>query len=193
MLNSIKNIFKIGLKTKTIDEQTIEVEYLGKKQNVLLAVPYGTFVKLPDEDITTLIWPESGNEDVLIGLATDIENRDDDLEKLEVSYGIPTLKDRIKFSKDEKIIFIIGDTSGGDFAVRYNELETAFNELKDDFNNFVRDVHNSDVVPHTHTFNYNAGPTPSSGTTATAVIGTGMETSADITPAKIEEIELPEV
>lgn len=65
-----------------------------------------------------------------------------------------------------------------DNMVRYSKLEEAFNELKTDFNNLVT-VYNS----HTHT-GVTAGP-GSTGTTPAA----GQSSSADITPAKIDEIK----
>lgn len=77
---------------------------------------------------------------------------------------------------------------GTDFMVRYNELETAFNQLKQDFDDFVSLTYGL----HTHTFDYNAGPTAASGTTA-ATLSTGSPSTADITPAKIDDINVPGV
>jgi hypothetical protein len=69
---------------------------------------------------------------------------------------------------------------GGDAynMVRYQELETAFNQLKSDLNNFI-----SIFNAHTHAGVTTGGGT--SGVTATS----GTSSSADITPAKIDEIK----
>lgn len=181
----IRNLFKLGKKTETIDTKKIKIEFLGKEQEALLFVPYGMFINLPDEDILSLLYAQSAHEDSLIAMCTDAKNRDE-LEEKEVSFGIPTLKDRIKFSKDEKIIVTLGDVSGGDFAVRFNELETAFDELKDDYNNFITNNYNL----HTH----DVAGVQAGGSTATAAVtnNTGTESQADISDAKIENFEMPE-
>jgi hypothetical protein len=70
------------------------------------------------------------------------------------------------------IIEINGNT---DFAVAFNDLKVEFDKLKNDFNN------------HTHTFNYNAGPTPSSGTTNTGL----PQNTSNIDNAKVTEVLLP--
>jgi hypothetical protein len=92
----------------------------------------------------------------------------------------------INVSFDSEIIF----NEGSDFMVRYNELETAFNQLKQDHDDFINNQHNASVVPHTHTFSYNAGPTPASGSTSPAVITTGLPSTADITPAKVDNMKI---
>jgi hypothetical protein len=58
-----------------------------------------------------------------------------------------------------------------DFAVRYNALETAFNQLQADFD------------AHTHL--YSPGPGTPTQTAAT------VASTADITPAKVDEVKLP--
>jgi len=65
-----------------------------------------------------------------------------------------------------------------DHMVRYSKLEEAFNELKGDFNAFIQ-VYNA----HTH-----SGVTPGSGATAIPA-APGQQSTADITPAKINEIK----
>ena len=81
--------------------------------------------------------------------------------------------------------------SGTDFAVRNNELKTQIDSLKQTLNDFINNQHNGSVVPHTHIFNYNAGPTPSSGSTAPAVITTGIQSTADFTNIKVSNINVP--
>ncbi len=85
--------------------------------------------------------------------------------------------------------FIFND--GEDFAVRYSELETAYNQLRDDFDALVGDYnsHTHDgvivaVVPGTGGA---SGTSGSSGTTSAE----GSESTGDITPSKIEEINVP--
>lgn len=65
-----------------------------------------------------------------------------------------------------------------DNAVRYSKLEEAFNELKQDFNTLVNTYNG-----HTHT-----GVTPGPGSTGTTPAA-GSASSADISPAKINEIK----
>ena len=69
---------------------------------------------------------------------------------------------------------------GGDAdnAVRYSALETAFNKLKTDLNNFITSYNT-----HIHTDSV-FGPT-------TATPAQATPSSADITPAKINEIKTP--
>lgn len=100
--------------------------------------------------------------------------------------------------RKDKSIEIGGDA---DNMVRYSKLEEAFNELKTDFNNLVakhnalKDDFNALVTKfNSHTHSYLPGPgaaTPSAppaslGSSSTA---TGSSSSADITPAKINEIK----
>lgn len=65
----------------------------------------------------------------------------------------------------------------GDFAVRYNELETAFNQLKSDLNDLITS-YNTHI--HTDSVMGLTTATPSQGTPSVA----------DITPAKISEIKV---
>ena len=75
---------------------------------------------------------------------------------------------------------IIEINGNSDFAVRFNEMQSAFDEFKDDFNQLVTDYtgHKHDGVQ--------------SGSESTAVADTpGTETTADISAAKVEEVKLP--
>ena len=76
---------------------------------------------------------------------------------------------------------------GGDVdnAVRYSKLETAFNELKENFNKLVT-TYNSHVHP-VPTATALAVP-PATGITTITVLQ-GVQSVADITPAKIKEIK----
>lgn len=62
--------------------------------------------------------------------------------------------------------------------VRYEELETAFNQLKTDFNTFITNYNS-----HVHT-----GVTVG-GSSTSFTVTPGVSSSADISPAKIDEIK----
>lgn len=80
----------------------------------------------------------------------------------------------------------------GDFAVRYNELETAFNQLKDDFNAHIQayntHVHSGVIISVSGGSGAPAVGTPGNSGAPTS---TDTESAADITPAKIDNIKLP--
>lgn len=183
MINKIKNVFKLGKKIATISKKLIEVEFQGKKQPVLLYTPYGTFINPPNDLIVGLL-ADQGNEESLIGLVSDINNREE-LEEGEIAIGIPSQGARIYFRKNGNINFKIGDVEGGDFAVRFNELKAGFDELKQNFNDFVSSSYNvhTHIVTTPDTINGTASPTTSTGTPSTA----------SIDDSKVEEIELPEL
>ena len=103
-----------------------------------------------------------------------------DLGDYEIYSSDPTGATKISYVKCTKdalnqLVEINGDA---DFAVRFNELETAFNQLQSDFDNFVTTVYNL----HTH---------------ASAPVGpisppslTGSTSTADIAPSKVEDVKL---
>lgn len=66
-----------------------------------------------------------------------------------------------------------------DNMVRYSKLETAFNQLKTDFNNLVGKFNS-----HTHPYTDDGSPATTSATTTP-----GTTSSANIAPAKINEIK----
>ena len=70
-----------------------------------------------------------------------------------------------------------------DNMVRYSELKSAFDELKGDFNSLVN-AYNS----HIHVTTATVGATPVPGVIATPTT-LGSASSADISPAKIDEIK----
>jgi hypothetical protein len=91
-------------------------------------------------------------------------------------------------------IHINGDA---DFAVRFNELETAFNQLKTDHDDFA-DVMNNHI--HATTATVGAGPAvgviskptgPAPEYTPSTPGAPGVQSSsADIAPAKVEDVKL---
>lgn len=73
-----------------------------------------------------------------------------------------------RLKKDSTHVF----NGGEDYAVRFSELETAFNKFKDDFNKFA-----NQYVP--------------GGPTAVGLPPKVIPSTADIAPAKVEEILIP--
>jgi hypothetical protein len=147
--NCIKNMFRVGVKSKDIDEQTIEVDYLGKKQAAVIYVPYGMQIKPPD-GLLSLIWKQENNEDSLITMITDLENRDTDLEDKEVGYGIPTITTRLKFKANGDVeIFsegeVIVNTQAG------NKIETTSTGLN------IEDLNGNTMVSSATGWNINNG------------------------------------
>ena len=68
---------------------------------------------------------------------------------------------------------------GEDFAVRFTALESAFNKLRGDLNTFIG-IYND----HTHV-------APSGGGTTDGPSAPGVDSAADVSGAKIEEIKVP--
>lgn len=183
MMQCIKNIIKAGVKTNTIDVKNIEVEFLGKKQPAFLYIPYGMQIN-PSNDNITLLLSEQANENNLIAMVTDRENRDE-LDDGEVAIGIPSLKARLVFRDDDKIYFKIGDTEGGDFLARFNELKDGFDQLKDDYNDLINKYN-----AHIHITTATIGLGPAVGVISPTT-SSGSVSTASIDSAKIDEIEVP--
>jgi hypothetical protein len=194
----IRNLFRIGIKTSdgTPNDSgklvTVNIECMGKVQEALLFIPWGIHVKLPNQDVLAAIWQQEAHEDSLVTSPSDITNVDTLTGEQGLAFGIPSLKERIIFKDTEIIVFKTGDTEGGDYAVRFNKLQTAFDELKDDFNDLV--VKYNVLVGffngHVHG-GVEAGSSDTGAVSGTA--NTDSPSAADITPAKILEIEMPGV
>ena len=190
-MNKLKNIFKIGRKTKTISPKLIEAEFQGKKQPVFLYTPYGTFINPPNDLIVGLL-ADQGNEESLMGMITDKVNREE-LEDGEVAFGIPELNARIYFRKDGSIKFKIDDTEGGDYAVRFTELKTGFDELKGSFNNLVSAL-NSIISGVPIPEPGNGAPSALQASLAGSFAASApLDSTASIDNSKIDKIELPGV
>lgn len=180
-LGKIKNIFKIGIKKKTLNNRTGTIEFQGKPgQPCLIYFPYGMFGNA-DNNIPIGLLADQGNEESLIGLPFDIANRED-LNEKEIGFGVPSLKARIYFRNNGKITFKIEDQEGGDFAVRFNELKAGYDELKQDHNDLIA-AYNAFLV-HVH---------GASGTPPVPPAVPESPSTASIDDAKISEIELPEL
>jgi len=132
-------------------------------------VPYGMFANI-QEGIMTGVFLDQGNEESLFFLPFDVENAEV-LGKNEIGFGIPSGKDRIYF-RDGKITFKIGDTEGGDFAVKHTQLNTGIQQMATDINAELVKIAAAinAIVPGSYT------PTP---------------IVPDISSSKVEKIELP--
>lgn len=146
------------------------------KYDVLEAVdvsPYGTD-SVPVKDVVAVCSETSTGKPVVIGYLN-VERKADVGEHRIYSTDSNAGEKFYIWLKNNGTCEIGGNA---DNAVRYSKLEQAFNDLKTDFNNLVT-IYNS----HQHTF---VG-TGSVG----AVTTTGTSSSADISPAKINEIKVP--
>lgn len=173
------NIFKIGIFKKMLSGRLGSTLFEGKSKPGVIYVPYGMFANIK-ENIPAGVLLDQGNEESLLFLPFDIENRET-LSKNEIGFGIPSEKNRIYF-RNGKITFKIDETEGGDFAVRFNELKVAFDELKQDHNDLVT-AYNAFLV-HVH----GAAGTPP----VPPAIPESLST-ADMADSKIDKIELPEL
>jgi len=84
----------------------------------------------------------------------------------------------IKLTSDGKIQ-IAGDS---DFAVRFTELEKGFNELKSDLNSLIQSYN-----AHTHPF---TGLAPGTAGSTSKTPKTGSSSSAEISDAKVEDVQI---
>jgi hypothetical protein len=114
---------------------------------------------------------------------------DDSLEKGEKKVyssakesGKQVVKAFIEYKKDGKLRMNTQDEN--DFAVRFNEMQSAFDELKDDLNAQISNIFNN----HTH----DVPQAPSGTTTSTPPTPTGTDSAADMSNAKVEDIIFPE-
>lgn len=173
-------MFRLGKKKKFVSAGMDEIQYDGKTQEAMVLVPYGTFVNAVNEAIVGIL-SDHGREESLLAMPFDPDNFDK-MEEGEVGFGIPSEKNRLYF-RQGKIVFKIDDQEGGDYAVRYNELKTAFDKLKEDFNNLV-------TVFNSHTQPVSVNITTGIGT-ASAPVTPGQSSTADMSNAKIEKMEVP--
>ena len=90
----------------------------------------------------------------------------------------------LEVKTDKDIIF----NEGTDFAVRYNELETAFNQLKQDFDDFVSQIYGLHTHPAITTATVGATAVVGKVTLTPTADGIGSPSSADVSNAKIDNI-----
>lgn len=183
-MNKIKNIFKIGVKTETVDNNFIKVAFMGKNQKVRVLNPYGIQSNSPNKSIVGLL-ADQANEESLLAVVFPVAELED-LDESEICLGVPGEDAKIFFRNDGKIYLRAGN-EGGDFMVRFNELKSGFDELVDNHNNLVT-AYNL----HIHTTTATIGETAVVGVIAPT---TSSETSstASVDDAKIEDIEVPEL
>lgn len=171
------NIFKIGIFKKMLSSRLGQVLFEGKPKPGVIYVPYGMFANV-QENIPTGVLLDQGNEESLLFLPFDIENRET-LSKNEVGFGIPSEENRLYF-RNGKITFKIDDTEGGDFAVRFTALETAINSLVTSIDSAIA----GSITGHTHISNGPAVPTAPG-------VGAAPPVVSDISSSKIDKIEFP--
>jgi len=94
--------FKIGIFKKMLSKRLGSVLFEGKEQPGIIYIPYGMFANI-EKNIPVGVLPDQGNEESLLLLPFDIENREE-LEENEIGFGIPSLKTRIIFKKDGSIL-----------------------------------------------------------------------------------------
>lgn len=164
-----------------ITGRTITEPINGDKKRIILQVEI-----MADEEVKTVELLSQAGEDtnpangcrvniiditdsyqIGVGVSDDISPSCDPGEKEFYSTDDPvtTKKARLKLDKNSNVII----NNGSDFAVRFNELETAFNKLKSDFN------------AHVH----------SGVTSGSASTGTTTPTTADISNAKCATVKIP--
>ena len=103
-LSRIKNVFKIGKKTKSVSARLVEIEFQGKKQKAVIMMPYGMFMN-PADDSPAGILSDQCNEESLYAMIFDIANQETNgnLDDGEIAFGIPSLSSRIFFRKNGDI------------------------------------------------------------------------------------------
>lgn len=74
---------------------------------------------------------------------------------------------------------------GTDYAVKYQELETAFNQLKSDF-----DAQVVKYNAHIHVTTATVGPSTTVFGVISPTVALGSPSTADITPAKVDKVRL---
>ena len=129
----------------------------------------------PPKDSKVVVLSIGSAWKIAISCDDGIEPEVEEGEKKIYSLDGGTIQAYIHLKKNGDIV-LNGDS---DNAVRYSKLEEAFNALRDDFNNFI-----------TTTFNLHMHPTAALGAASIPTL-TGSSSTADITPAKIDEIQVP--
>lgn len=168
------------------DEKTMKIQVSALASETITDIErlqeYG-FDSYPytDSSEAVILFPNGARDSGVAVVVADRENRPTGLVQGDsIMYTKSGLKIWLK-DQDGKI----NVNDGADFAVRYSALETAYNQLKTDFNNLVT-AYNAHIHITTATVGAGAVPGVISSTTST-----GVSSSGDITPSKIEEIELP--
>ncbi len=188
ILTAVKNDTKTAtVQVKGLDGEVItDIEYLS---------PYG-FEAMPSEGQVICIFI-NGNRDQ--GIAILLHNRDErpqDLSTDEVKVW-SKYKNFMKLNSAGEVnteassgAYVKENSSGEvevngkiDYAVRYNELKTAFDQFKSDYDNHIMKVYNL----HTHI--YAPGPGQPTQTPPPAPID--VPSTADMSPSKVDTVRLP--
>jgi hypothetical protein len=143
-------------------------------QTVINVQPFGMDSRPPKGYRGIFADTESKEDKILIGVILESAIADEGEVRFHSEDSDGAEQAYMYLTKDGEL-HLMGDS---DNAVRFSELQTAFDELKSDFNSFVN-TYNAHVHPGVTAGGASTSPTPSSGST----------TSADISPAKIDEIK----
>ena len=175
------NFIKQGWHSRISEDDTIYPKgeaTVGDKANKYTRLSVYGIDSNPPLDSHILLFDSRGQESNQFGLVNDFENRKKDLKEGEVAVH-NTKTGAYMHLKEDGNMELLGS---GDFAVRYLELETAFNQLQSDFDDLVT-AYNS----HTHVY----VPGTLAAIASAPTTATGSPSTADITPAKVAEIEVP--
>ena len=161
----------------------IKVLRFGKEDIVtpLVSLPYGIDSKPIKNKRGVISDTRKKGKNVILGYLLESEKTESGEIRLYATDDDAVEKFYVHLKKDGTCE-IGGDV---DNMVRYSKLETAFNELKENFNELVA-TYNSHVHP-VPTATALAVP-PATGITTITVLQ-GVQSVADITPAKIKEIK----
>lgn len=158
----------------------VEISDPDDLQTVQLMTAGGDDYSPPDGSIAVIV--KSGDSWKMAVAVDDNVEPADDLEKGErelYSSDGGARKAKLRLKKDGQQVL----NDGGDTAVAFSRLQTAFDQLKSDFDALVAKYN-----PHVHPVNALPGPSPIPTAVTTS---TGSPTTADIAPAESPTVELP--
>lgn len=171
-----------------ISPSGIDSSPLKEKQGVLIPVGgsgkyvhIGIYTQNEVENGEIKVYSEDADENIMASIYLTKDGKitiesEDDIEVI--------CKKNVKINADEEIII----NEGSDYAVKYNELETAFNQLKQDFDNFVSTTYGVHIHPAVTTATVATGPV--GVVTISPTTTQGSSSTADITPAKVDEVRI---
>lgn len=136
------------------------------------------------DDFTTLVKVEGKGKYIAVGILNNSEGIEKGEKRLYSRDANGAEQSEIHLKNDGTIVI----NNGTDFLVRYNELETAFNQLKQDFDDFVSTVYGVHIHPAVTTATVGIGPV--GVVTISPTTSTGSPSTADITPAKVDDVNV---
>lgn len=179
MKNKILNMIKQGWVSLITDDSNpypqAQATVNKRPTKFIRLSTYGVFGN-PPKDSHVVLFSSQGNESNKFGIINDF------LRRKKVKEGecglLNTLTGKYLYLKENGNLEIF---ESGDFAVRYLELEKAFNQLKSDHDAVLNLLQTWTVAPN------------DGGQALKTAMGSLSASTADITPAKISEIDLPPV